>query len=158
MVDGLFFYATLKGRRGGHNPFVQAGVETSDTSAEAVNPYPGSSWDGHSGDGSRCRGWKCGVLWGCLPTPHSTVDPPSAPHVCCCCHLNWWAFVRWVTNECLDLRVIYTEELPGIAAYDFCLFYCAQELPCRAVHERRITRRNKTNNESCAATPGNSSV
>ena len=24
-----------------------------------------------------------------------------------------------------------------------CLFYCAQELPCRAVHERRITRRNK---------------
>jgi len=23
-----------------------------------------------------------------------------------------------------------------------CLFYCSQELPCRAVHERRITRRN----------------
>jgi len=36
MVDGLFFCATLTGRRGGHTPFVQAGVETSDASAEAV--------------------------------------------------------------------------------------------------------------------------
>jgi len=31
MVDGLFFYATLTGRRGGHTPFVQAEAETSDT-------------------------------------------------------------------------------------------------------------------------------
>ena len=31
MVDGLFFCATLTGRRGGHTPFVQAGTETSDT-------------------------------------------------------------------------------------------------------------------------------
>jgi len=30
MVDGLFFCATLTGRRGGLTPFVQAGVETSD--------------------------------------------------------------------------------------------------------------------------------
>jgi len=30
MVDGLFFYATLTGRRGGRTPFVQA-AETSDT-------------------------------------------------------------------------------------------------------------------------------
>ena len=30
-------------------PFVQAGAETSDTGAEAVEPYPGFSWDGHSG-------------------------------------------------------------------------------------------------------------
>jgi len=37
-VDGLFFCATLTGRRRGHTPFVQAGVETSDTGAEAVKP------------------------------------------------------------------------------------------------------------------------
>jgi len=49
MVDGLFFCTTLTGRRGGHTPFVQAGVEASDTSAEAVKPDPGSSWEGHSG-------------------------------------------------------------------------------------------------------------
>ena len=48
MVDGLFC-ATLAGRRG-HTPFVQAGAETSDTSAEAVKPDPGSSWEGHSGE------------------------------------------------------------------------------------------------------------
>jgi len=49
MVDGLFFYATLTGRRGGHTPFVQAGAETSNTSAEAVKSDPGSSWEGQSG-------------------------------------------------------------------------------------------------------------
>jgi len=43
MVDCLFC-ATLTGRRGGHTPFVQAGVETSGTGAEAVEPDPGSSW------------------------------------------------------------------------------------------------------------------
>ena len=48
MVDGLFC-ATLTGRRGGHTPFVQAGAETSDTGAEAIEPDPGSSWEGHSG-------------------------------------------------------------------------------------------------------------
>jgi len=36
VVDGLFFYATLTGRRGGHTPFLQAGAETLDTVAEAV--------------------------------------------------------------------------------------------------------------------------
>jgi len=30
MVDGLFFYATLTGRRGNHTPAVQTGAETSD--------------------------------------------------------------------------------------------------------------------------------
>ena len=49
MVDGLFFCATLTSRRGGHTPFVQAGVETSDTSAEAVESDPGSAREGHSG-------------------------------------------------------------------------------------------------------------
>ena len=31
MAGGLFFCATLTGRRGGHTPFVRAGSETSDT-------------------------------------------------------------------------------------------------------------------------------
>jgi len=59
MVDGLFFCATLTGRIGGHIPFVQAEAETSNASAEAVNPDTGCSWEGHSrrvgagvGDGS----------------------------------------------------------------------------------------------------------
>jgi len=55
MVDGLFC-ATLTGRRGGHTPLVQAGAETSDTGAEAVEPDPGSSWEGHSGR-------VCTVVW-----------------------------------------------------------------------------------------------
>jgi len=49
MVDGLFFCATLTGRRGRHTPFVQTGAETSDTGAEAVKPHPGCSRKGHSG-------------------------------------------------------------------------------------------------------------
>jgi len=48
MVDDLFFCATLTGRRGGHTPFVQAGAETSDTSAEAVKPDRRCSWNVHS--------------------------------------------------------------------------------------------------------------
>jgi len=48
MVDGLFFCATLTGRRRGHTPSVQAGAETSDTSAEAFELDPSSSWEGHS--------------------------------------------------------------------------------------------------------------
>ena len=47
MVDGLFFCATLTGRRGGHTPFVQAGA--SDTGAEAVKSDAGPSWEVHSG-------------------------------------------------------------------------------------------------------------
>jgi len=49
MVDGLFFCATLTGRRVGHTPLVQAAAETSDTGAEVVKPDPGSSWEGYSG-------------------------------------------------------------------------------------------------------------
>ena len=49
MVDDLFFCATVTGCRGGHTPFVQAGVEAFDTGAEAVEPDPGSSWEGDSG-------------------------------------------------------------------------------------------------------------
>ena len=47
MVDGLFFCATLTGRRVGHTPLVQAAAETSDTGAEVVKPDPGSSWEGY---------------------------------------------------------------------------------------------------------------
>jgi len=48
----------------------------------------------------------------------------------------------------------------GVAAHDalFVLLRPGVAEPSRAVHERRITGRNKTNKESCAATPGNSSV
>jgi len=54
MVDGLFC-ATLTGRRAGHTPFVQGGAETSDTGAEAVEPDPGSSWEGHSGGDTKSK-------------------------------------------------------------------------------------------------------
>jgi len=49
MVDGLFFCATLTGLGGGHVPFVPACAETPDTGAEAVEPDPGSSWEGCPG-------------------------------------------------------------------------------------------------------------
>ena len=48
MVDGLFFCAKLTGHRGGHTTFVQAGAETSDTSAEAVKLNSRCSWQCHS--------------------------------------------------------------------------------------------------------------
>jgi len=49
MVDRLFFCATLTGRRGGHTSFAKTVAQTSDISAEAVEPDPGSSWEGHFG-------------------------------------------------------------------------------------------------------------
>jgi len=58
MVDGLFFCATLTGRRGDHTPFVQAEAETSDTGAEADKADPGSSWDGHFGGWVLASGMK----------------------------------------------------------------------------------------------------
>jgi len=84
MVDGLFFCATLTGRRGGHTPFVQAERKrpTPVRGAEAVEPEPGSSWEGHSVGGVyRCLELKYRVLWGCTPTPRCIDDPPTAPHV-----------------------------------------------------------------------------
>jgi len=82
MVNGLFFCATLTGRRGGHTPFVQAGGVRSDTGAEAVKPDPGSSWEGHSrGVCVPVSGIK---VWGWPSTPCYIDDPPTAPHVCCC--------------------------------------------------------------------------
>jgi len=46
MVDGLFFCATLTGRRRRYTPFVQAGAGATDTGAEVVDPC--CSWQGHS--------------------------------------------------------------------------------------------------------------
>jgi len=53
------------------------------------------------------------------------------------------------------LRPIYTEKLPGVATHDS-LFVLLR--PGSAVHERRITRRNKTSKGLHLATPGTSSV
>jgi len=65
MVNGLFFCATLTGFRGGQTLFVQAGAETSDTSAEEVKLNPGTSWEGHSGGVDTSVGYEnaqfCGV-------------------------------------------------------------------------------------------------
>jgi len=49
MVDGLFFCATLTGRRRGHTPLVQAGAKASDTGPEAVKLAPRCSCPGNSG-------------------------------------------------------------------------------------------------------------
>jgi len=38
MVNDLIFCATLTSLREGHTPFVQTGLETSDTGAEAIEP------------------------------------------------------------------------------------------------------------------------
>jgi len=48
MVDGLFFCATLTGRRAGYNPFVQRKAEKLDAGAEVFKSDPGSFWEGHS--------------------------------------------------------------------------------------------------------------
>jgi len=47
----LIFCAALTNRRSGHTPFMQTGMETSDTGAEAVEPDPRCSWKDYS------RGW-----------------------------------------------------------------------------------------------------
>jgi len=93
--NGLFSCATLTGCRGGHTPFIQAGVEMSNTSAEAVRPRLFSRGS-FQGCGCWCRGWNCGALWGCTPPLHSIGDLPTAPHVCCCYQMNWWDVVRRV--------------------------------------------------------------
>ena len=87
MVNGLFFWATLTGCRwGGYTPFVQAWADTSDTSAEAVKPDPGSSWEYHS------RGISAGnenvkSCGGARPLRLPLVI--RSLHVCCCCQMNW---------------------------------------------------------------------
>jgi len=48
MVDGLFLWVTLTGRRAGLTPFVQAGAEASDIGEETVEPDPRCSRKGDS--------------------------------------------------------------------------------------------------------------
>jgi len=89
MVDGLFFCTTLTDRRGGHTPFAQAGAERSDTGAEAVKPDPGSSLEDHSwgvgADVGDENAESCGAV---RPLRVPIGNPPTAPHVCCCCQIN----------------------------------------------------------------------
>jgi len=104
MVDGLFFCATLTGRRGDHTPFVQTWAETPDTSADAVKSDPGSSWKGHSGGWVPVSGMKMRSLVGF--SAHSTFHWWSAQctarvlllsdELNNCCAAG--------TNGCLDLR------------------------------------------------------
>ena len=103
MVDGLFFCATLTGRRGGYTPFVQAGAETSDTGAEAVKPDPGSSWEGHSREWLPVSGMKMQSLVGL--SAHSPFHWWSAH--CAACMLLSDELMRCCaarTNRCLNLR------------------------------------------------------
>jgi len=77
-IDGLFFCATLTGRRKGHTPFVQAGAETPDTDAEAVEPDPHCSWEDHSGSECRCgdeNTESCGV--DCSPHIPLVIRPTA---------------------------------------------------------------------------------
>jgi len=67
------------------------------------------------GSGCRCRGWKCGVLWGCPPTPHSIGDSLTAPHVCCCCQMNWWDVVRLVQMDVSIWGAVHLHSMDGWA-------------------------------------------
>jgi len=94
-VDGLdigghngryVFCATLTHHKGGHVPFLQAGAEMSDTSAEAVKPDPGSSWVGHSG------GVGAGVgdenAESCEAVHPLHIPLVIRPPCCTCCQIN----------------------------------------------------------------------
>ena len=75
MVDGLFFCATLTSHRGGHTPFVQAGVETSNTGTETVTPDPCSSWEASC----VCTRW-AGMRWvEQMSRLHGTACQSSVP-------------------------------------------------------------------------------
>jgi len=113
MVDGLFFCATLTSRRGGQTPFVQAGVEMSDTGAEAVELDPGSSWEGHSRGVYWCVELKYGVLWGCPLTPRSIDDLLTAPHVCC--QRTWWVAMRQVQTGVSIWGAMHLHSMDGWA-------------------------------------------
>jgi len=96
VVDGLFFCATLAGRRWGHT-YMYKQEWKRPTQVRRRLSRPRLFLGGSFREGVyRCLELKCGVLWGCPPTPRSIDDPPTAPHVCCCCQKNWWVAVRWV--------------------------------------------------------------
>ena len=91
MVDSLFFCATLTGRRGFHTSFVQTGAETPNIGAKTVKPDPGSSWEGHSGGGRRCRGWN--------------GQPLCIPSVICPVRRTYVIVVRWNELLCGGLQM-----------------------------------------------------
>ena len=104
MVGGLFFCATLAGRRGGHTPFVQAGAEISDSSAKVIKPDPRCSWKGHSRRvvaGVRDESAEsCGVV---QPLRVPSVIRSARRTSIIVVRLND-EFCATSTNGCLDLR------------------------------------------------------
>ena len=95
MADGLLFCATLTGRSGGHTHLYKQERKSptpvrrqfSRTQALHGKVIPG---------GCRCRGWKCGVLWGCPPTSAARTLLLLSDKLMTCCAAG--------TNGCLDLR------------------------------------------------------
>ena len=104
IVASLFFSPTLKDQRGVHTPVIHTGAKTSNTGVEAVELYPGSSWEGRSGGWVPVSGMKMRSLVGL--SAHSTF--------------HWWS-AYWAahmlllsekllsccasaTNGCPDLR------------------------------------------------------
>jgi len=68
VVDGLFFFTTLTGRRRNHTPLVKTGAGMPDTGADVVKLDPGPSWEGHSGVmgtsvGDENAESECGVMF-----------------------------------------------------------------------------------------------
>jgi len=91
-------------RSGGHTPFGQAGAETSDTGTEAVEPDPGSYWEGNSGSECRCgdeNKESCGL------SAHSAFHWWSAHSAACMLLLlsdELMSCCATGTNECLDTQ------------------------------------------------------
>jgi len=107
MVDGLFFCATLTGRRGGHIPFVQAGAETSDTGAEVVKQDPGCSWEGHF------RRMGAGI--GDENTEsRSFLQPHRIPLVICPERRTYVVVVKWTDELCGGYKRVSRFETPCI--------------------------------------------
>ena len=104
MVDGLFFCATITGHGEGHTPFIQAGVETSATSVEAVKADPGSSLGGSFRAWVPVSGMKMrGLLGLSTHSPFHWWSAHCAAHMLLlsdelmrCCAAG--------TDGCLDLR------------------------------------------------------
>ena len=113
MVDGLFFCATLTGRR----PYPICTSRTGN-----VPHRCGGGWAGPRlflGESFRvcvyqCLELKCGVLWGWPPTLHSIDDPPTAPHVSCC-QKNWWVAVRRVQMGVSIWDAVHLHSMDGWA-------------------------------------------
>jgi len=103
VVDGLFFCATLTGRRGGHSPFCASRSGKVRHQCGGVKPDPRCSWKGHprrvDADVGDESAESCGVVQP-LRIP-SVIHPVRAllllsDDVMSCCEAG--------TNGCLDLR------------------------------------------------------